>query len=382
MSRRKNLQDIMNHRQPEDVILDLGGCPLATMQGRSYYKLLEYMGLADCDPKSEEILKWAQVHRLSDRLMEALDIDTRGVGATQVPKNSTFRVISDKEYIDEFSIRRIFTGLYWDIIESPLREKTVDDLKDFPWPDPDSIDLEKLDREAERAKWLYENTDYIVVADLPVYGVFELGCWMCGFDDYLCKVALDEDFIHEFSSAYLRYQKRVTELYLSRLGPYIHIIASGDDFATQHTQFISPDMFDRLVAPYFKERLLWQKQFTDAINLHHSCGSVYPMIPKLKECGVEMLNPIQPGAKDMEPEHVKNGYGDIMVFHGGFDTQEVLPFGTPDQIESAVQKMLNVMNRDGGYVFAAAHNIQEDVPPENIVTMFKAARKFGHRRAE
>ena len=236
-----------------------------------------------------------------------------------------------------------------------------------------------MKREGERAKWLYENTDYIVVADLPVYGVFELGCWMCGFDDYLEKLIIDPDFIHEFSNQYLKYQKRVIELYLAELGPYIHIIASGDDFATQHTQFVSEKMFNEMVAPYFKERLMFTKNFTDAANLHHSCGSVAKMIPSLKACGVEILNPIQPGATDMEPEKIKPAYGKDIVFHGGFDTQEVLPYGNPDQIDAAVKNIMDVMNKDGGYIFAAAHNIQEDVPPENIVAMFKAARKYGKK---
>ena len=82
----------------------------------------------------------------------------------------------------------------------------------------------------------------------------------------------------------------------------------------------------------------------------------------------------------MEPEKIKSRYGDQMVFHGGFDTQEVLPFGTPEKVEENVKEIMQVMNKNGGYIFAAAHNIQEDVPPENIVAMFKAARKYGKKQ--
>ena len=380
MGRRENFKDILAHRQPQDAILDLGGCPLSTMMGKSYESLLRYLNISEENTDSGEILKWGQVHRLDDRLLEALDIDTRGVGAVQIPSRSTWKVLSDKEYVDEWSIRRVFTGLYWDIIESPLRDKEVEDLADFPWPDPDSIDMDSVRREAKRAKWLYENTDYIVVADLPTYGVFELGCWMCGFDDYLCKMAADPDFIHEFSRRVVEYQNRVLELYLGELGPYIHVIASGDDFATQHTQFLSAKMFYEMVKPYFKERLRQTRQFTDAAILHHSCGSVAKMIPTLIDCGVQILNPIQPGAVDMSPENIKPKYGDQIVFHGGFDTQEVLPFGSRDDVDKAVKSMMDVMNKDGGYIFAAAHNIQEDVPPENIVEMFRAARKYGAKK--
>lgn len=174
MGRRENFKSILNHRQPEDAILDLGGCPLSTMHGRSYVNLMKYMNLEMPADYKEDVLIWAQVHRLDDRLVEALDIDTRGVGAVMIPKRSTFRWISPTEYVDEWSIRRKFTGLYWDIVESPLRNKTADDLKDFPWPDADSVDMDFIRREAARAKHLYENTDYILVADLPTYGIFEL----------------------------------------------------------------------------------------------------------------------------------------------------------------------------------------------------------------
>ena len=379
MGRRENFKKILAHEQPDDAILDLGGCPLSTMMGKSYAGLMHLLGLENKDAENDEILKWGQVYRLDDRLVEALDIDTRGVGAVQIPSRSTWKILSKNEYIDEWSIRRKFTGLYWDIIESPLRDKEVEDLEDFPWPDPDSIDMESIRREAKRAKFLYENTDYIVVADLPTYGIFELGCWMCGFDDYLCKMAADPDFIHEYSNRVLAYQKRVLELYLNELGPYIHVIVSGDDYATQHPQFLSMPMFDEMVKPYFKERLRYTRQFTDAAILHHSCGSVAKMIPDLVDCGVEILNPIQPGAVDMEPEKIKPMYGDQIVFHGGFDTQQVLPFGTEEDVEREVAHMMGIMNKNGGYIFAAAHNIQEDVKPENIVAMFRAARKYGKK---
>lgn len=381
MGRREDFKRILNHQQPEHAILDLGGCPLSTMHGRSYENLMKYLGFDMPEDYKEEVLIWGQVHRLDDRLPEALDVDTRGVGAVMIPGKSLFRWISPAEYMDEWGIRRKFTGLYWDIIESPLRGKSAEDLKEFPWPDPDSIDMEFVRKEAKRAKHLYENTDYIVVADLPTYGVFELADWMCGFDDYLMKMALDEDFVHEFSGRVLTYQKRILQLYLEELGTYIHVLVSGDDFATQKSQFVSQKMFRELIAPYFKARIDCSKEYTDAAILHHSCGSVAKLIPELKACGVDILNPIQPGAADMEPEKIKPAYGDEMIFHGGLDIQEVLPFGTEEDVEQAVKEIMRVMNKDGGYIFAAAHNIQEDAPPQNIVAMFRAARKWGEKGA-
>ena len=167
----------------------------------------------------------------------------------------------------------------------------------------------------------------MICADLPVYGVFELGCWMCGFEHFMIQMALNPGFVEKFFDIYWKYQKRVTEIYYSYLGKYIHYTASGDDFATQNSLFVSRRMFQKYVNPYLKMRIEYTKQFTDAAYLHHSCGSVYDIIDDLIYAGVDILNPIQPGTTNMEPERVKADFGDKIVLHGGFDTQAVLPFG-------------------------------------------------------
>jgi uroporphyrinogen decarboxylase len=232
---------------------------------------------------------------------------------------------------------------------------------------------------ARQAKKLYEDTDYVICAEHPVYGIFELGCWMCGFDDFLVRMAMDTEFVHTFFDIVLTYQKKVLDRYYGALGTFVHYTSSGDDFATQSSLFVSPEMFTSLIKPYFKERIRHTKALTGAAFLHHSCGSVFHIIGELIDSGVEILNPIQPKAQDMEPERIKRRYGEKIVFHGGIDTQEILPFGTKERIEEVVESTIRIMNTNGGYIFAAAHNIQEDVPPQNLVYMLEAARKYGNR---
>lgn len=234
-----------------------------------------------------------------------------------------------------------------------------------------------VEADAAEAKRLMEQTDYVICAEHPIYGVFELGCWMCGFDDFLLRLGIEPEFVMKFFDKIWEYQKRVIEIYYGALGKYIHYTSSGDDFATQSSLFMSVDMFREFVKPYLQKRIAYTKTFTDAAFLHHSCGSVFPLIPDLKDTGVDILNPIQPKASFMSPENLKSHYGNDIVFHGGIDTQEILPFGTKQSVEDTVENTINIMNQNGGYIFAAAHNIQEDVPPENVVYMFEAARKFG-----
>jgi len=228
----------------------------------------------------------------------------------------------------------------------------------------------------KKSKRLFEDTDYLICAEHPVFGIFELGCWMCGFDDFLMKMAVDKNFVQRFFEIILEYQKKVIDIYYGNLGNYIHYTSSGDDFAIQENLFISLHQFRNLIKPFLKERIEYAKRYTDAAYLHHSCGSVFSIIEDLIECGVDILNPIQPKAKNMHPGKLKDTFGGRIVFHGGFDTQEILPFETKEVIENSVKELIEIMNINGGYIFATAHNIQEDVPPENIAYMLDAARQF------
>ena len=375
MGRREDFYRTLEHQQPEKLIVDFGGNPLSSMEGASQANLLRALGYAV--PAQRERLLFGRVNRIDVRILEHFDIDTRSVGTILRPQDSLFEIISDDVYIDEWGIKRAFSGMYWDIVEYPLKGASVQDLRDYRFPSPQSLDRKEIEAYAREAKRLYEETDYVICAEHPVYGVFELGCWLCSFDDFLLKMALDEEFVHLLFEKILDYQKEVIALYYGALGEYIHYTSSGDDFATQSSLFISPDMFRELIMPYFQARISYTKQFTNAAYLHHSCGSVFPIIDDLIACGVEILNPIQPKAANMQPEKLKESFGDKIVFHGGVDTQEILPFGTRGEIESYVQRTIETLNQNGGYIFAAAHNIQEDVPPENLIYMLEAAKKYG-----
>ncbi|HLP18417.1 MAG TPA: uroporphyrinogen decarboxylase family protein [Bacteroidota bacterium] len=346
MSRRDDFSRTLRHETPEHLLLDLGGCPLSGMEGRSMHTLLDYLGFTPESPY--DVLPFGITRRIDERILNCLDIDTRSVGSILIPNQSQKKIISDREYIDEWGIRRIHTGMYWEQVSYPLRDATVDDLDSYAWPDPGSIDADEIRRHASEAKRLFEETDYVICAEHPVYGIFELGCWMCGFDDFLIRTAIDHEFVHRFFARILEYQKAVIEQYYGALGSYVHYTSSGDDFATQSGLFLSPDMFTSLIKPYFAERIRFTKQFTRAAFLHHSCGSVFPIIGELIDAGVEILNPIQPKASMMDPRSLKETYGNSIVFHGGIDTQELLPFGTGEQIEESVRATINVMNDRGG----------------------------------
>jgi len=362
-------KDTVAHKKPERLVLDFGGCPLSTIYGTAKARLTEFFGYQT---------QSADDGRIDERILKELDIDTRSFGRLITPKTKLAKRISDTEYTDDWGMTYRFAGGHWAIVDNPLRHASIADLERYPWPDPGNVDMAEIRAIAEEGKRLYEQNEYVICAEHPVYGVFELGCWMCGFDEFMMRMALDPCFVHRFFSIIWEYQKHMIDIYYGAVGRYAHFTSSGDDFATQASMFVSLDYFKEFIMPYFKARIEHTKTYTDAGFLHHSCGSVYDLIPALAECGVDILNPIQPGAHQMEAAGLKQAYGGKMVFHGGIDTQRVLPFGTPAEIDAHVREVVSVLGKGGGYILAAAHNIQEDVPPENIVAFLQAARKYSY----
>lgn len=359
MNRREIFKKTINHQSTARVLKDLDGCPLSGMSSESRKSLMDFLGIkGDHTQKNEELLKH-------------LNIDTRGVGYLIEPPSILTEYISETEQVNSWGIHQRFTGLYWEIDNAPLKGANYNDLLSYPFPKACAIDIKPIEAELYKAKELYNNTDYIICGEHPVFGIFELGCWMCGFDDFLLKMALDTDFIRRFFDIILDYQKQVIEMYYGILGDYIHYTSSGDDFATQQSSFISPAMFEELIFPYLKERIDYTKKFTDAAFLHHSCGDVSNLLDMLIKAGVDIINPIQPVNDNMDPKNLKNRFGDFITFHGGVDTQQILRIGTPDEVKAYTTDLTDVFSKDGGYILAAAHNLQGDIPPENILAMFE-----------
>lgn len=370
---RENFKKLINHTNCRPMV-DLGGCPQAYLTANQEERLKVFLGFET--EKEKELLPFGQSYNIDERILKEYDIDFRGVGYILTPPNSHYRSISSDRYIDEWGIERKFTGLYWDIVKMPLKEASYDDIKAYQFPEPKSIKEADINKIKQSAEYLYNNTDYIICASHPVYGIFELGCWMFGFDDFLLKMALEPESVELFFQRVLEYQKEVNQIYYSAIGKYIHITTSGDDFATQNSTFVSQGMFNSQIAPYFKKRICDVKNYTQAKFLHHSCGNVFSLIPSLIDCGVDILNPIQPCSKEMNPENLKNSFGKDIIFHGGFDTQDLLLNGTKEQIKLGVSTLFSQLHKNGGYIFATAHIIQDDIPTQNIDTLFRAANDF------
>jgi uroporphyrinogen decarboxylase len=157
----------------------------------------------------------------------------------------------------------------------------------------------------------------------------------------------------------------------------VDIIEWGDDVAMQQGPLFSPDTYRKMIKPTHLKMMAALKSKSDAHVVYHSCGSVAVFIEDLIEIGVDALNPVQVSAKNMNPSDLKENYGNRISFWGGIDTHHVLPAGTTTEVREEVRRICKILGRDGGYILAAVHNIQQDVPPENVATMLEAGLKYG-----
>jgi uroporphyrinogen decarboxylase len=357
MNHRERFSLTMQHKPVDRPPLDIGGTPLTGMRPECQAQLRSFLGFTG-KPETNQ-------YGMDERILTWADTGFRSVGDIIELPSPLKRTLSDTARIDCWGVRRDYIEGEWQITASPLRNASLEDLQHFPWPQV-IIDSRLLDQWQAQARELQREGHYVVAALHPVYGILELGCWMCGYSEFLLKMAMEPDFVRSFFDRIVHIQMGVIDQYYSALGGYIDLTTSGDDFGTQGGPFMSPRMFQRLIAPYFSTRIQRTKELAHCYFWHHSCGSVFELLDQLITCGVDILNPVQTSAARMEPAKLKQVYGDQIVFWGGVDVQQFLPRADPEQVKEEVSRLARVLGKDGGYVMAPAHEMLADIPSENI----------------
>ena len=265
-------------------------------------------------------------------------------------------------------------GYYWEQITFPLAEATIADLDRYPWPDPH--DPGRYAGLAEEAADLYHNTPYTILGDCGFKNHWEPVFLLCGMERALTDVVDNPAFTLALLEKIAGLNFAVTRRFLEATGKYLTAIRTSDDLATQSSLMMSPAAYRKLVKPYHQRYFRLIKEYTEAKIFFHSCGNIVPLLDDLIEAGVEALNPVQVSAfKD--PAEVKARYGDRLSFWGGIDTQWVLPSGSPEDVREEVRLRIRQFGPGGGFVAASVHNIQPDVPPQNILAMADAVRELG-----
>ncbi len=351
MNSRQRVQLALNHQEPDRVPLELGGAGITSATRELQADLRKCLGLRDePDPRFPYF---------DDALQKHFEIDFRGIYMKGIARPGATT--------DEFGVTD-----YANAHDNPLRGASIEDLKKFPWPNPD--DPRRIEGLREYAKFLHTETDYAVVGQHVGTGLFEGGLRLRGYDQFLMDCASNPDWVRTFFDIILDLDCRLMDAYLGEVGEYLDVIWLGDDSCTQRGPYTSPGMYRKLVKPYFTEYVRRIRSKTQAKIVHHCCGSVYKLLPDFIDIGVEVLNPVQPEAVDMDHARLKAEFGERMSFWGGIGMQYVLPHGSVQEVEQAVKDTFRNLGKDGGWVLAAVHTFTDDVPPENIIAMYEAGK--------
>jgi uroporphyrinogen decarboxylase len=380
MTSRERLLAALAHIEPDRVPLDLGSTQVTGIHAVAYRNLREALGLPPVAVQLSDAIQ--RLALPDDDLVQALAIDTRGL----FPLNSHNWHVREEDagdvwaYHDEWGIthhRPKPVGLYFSVVQVPLAGRlTMEAIEKHPWPDMgDPRRIAGLRAQAEQ----YRAAGYGVVLKDPFAGLFEMAQRIAGMEDLLVLMATERAVAVALFARLLDLKLAFWEMALPQLADLVDVITQADDYGTQTSQLISPRMFRQQLKPLLRESFACvQRLAPRAKRFFHSCGNVRPLIPDLIEIGVEILNPVHIRASGMEPTALKREFGRELVFWGGgVDTQGVLPQGTPQEVQEEVQRNLEALAPGGGYVFTPVHNIQADVPVENIVAMWQALQRYG-----
>lgn len=380
MTSRERVLCTLDHAIPDRVPIDLGGNQTG-IHKNAYRNLVGYLGITD------ELRIMDAVQQLAapcEQVLERLHVDTRYIhaGAAANWNGGIVRATRDgrewHDLTDEFGIRWSMPDVlpyYMDISLHPLADATLADLNHYPWPKGD--DPSRFAGLRERALMLRKETPYAVVSGIS--GVVYEICWyLRGLEQWFCDLMLEPEFCEAMLDQTLKFWLDWFRLFLDEVGDVVDVIMIGDDLAGQNGPLFNPDIYRRIVKPRHKRLVQYIRSRTQAKIWYHTCGSCTDFIPDLIDNGVHILNPLQISARNMDPQDLKHRFGKQLAFWGGgVDAQHILPQGTPEQVAANVRQNLGALMPGGGYVFNNCHNIQGEVPPENILSMFDTAYECG-----
>jgi uroporphyrinogen decarboxylase len=262
-----------------------------------------------------------------------------------------------------------------DITLHPLAKATLADVKNHPWPKGD--DPSRFAGLRQRALALKNETPYAVVSGIS--GVVYEICWyLRGLEQWLCDLVTDTPFCEAVLDQTLKFWMDWFRLFLDEVGDVVDVIMIGDDLAGQNGPLFNPRIYRHIVKPRHKRLVQYIKSRTSAKIWYHTCGACMDLIPEIIDNGADILNPVQVSARNMDPSELKRRFGrQIAFWGGGVDAQQILPCGTPSEVAENVRRNLTAFMPGGGYVFNNVHNIQGEVPPENILAMYDTAYDCG-----
>ena len=372
MNSRQRVIAAINHRPVDRVPIDLN--PTLT----AYENLKAHLGLEIPESVTPNLAVEVIPH---PEVLSRLGVDLISV---KLPDPGRASESLPEKRVDmwglEYRLVRQRQGAYYENVTHPLAGSTTADLQDYPWPDsrPGAV----ADALHDHARRLYDETDLALVGRFGP-PILETAMFLVGMEEWYVRLATDQQFIRVLLEKISAIATGCDAAGIEASGEYVQIVkVSGEDLGMQNGLLFSPKVIRELLLPPLRRRWGAVCECLDRVNpsakiMLHSCGAIRAFIPQLIEAGIDVLDPVQPMARGMEPAGLKADFGDRLVFHGGIDVQHLLPRGTPEEIARQVRQCLNDFQAHrGGYILAPSHNVQADVPPENLLAMIESAKNW------
>ncbi len=386
MTGRERVLAALNHQEPDRVPYDQGTTFVTGIHRIAYDNLLRAIGMADLEPRPilDPIQQLATPH---EEVLEYLGVDTRSTylylpGRPDRPEAKASDDGHYYRYTGEWGMKwRMPTdgGFYYDMYAHPLEGATsVEEVEAHDWPDPlATLDTDGLVRACRE---VHEANEYALIVGGYGAGFLELDLWLQGFNDGYMNLIANKPVTEAILDNILRIKLEHAQAVLEAVGQWADVFYFGDDLGHQEGPAIRAEWFRELLRPRYLEYFALIRKLAPQVKIFfHSCGSVYDLLPEVIETGIDILNPVQVSAAEMDTARLKREFGDALTFWGGIDTQDVLPHGTPQEVKDEVRRRIDDLAPGGGYVLNTVHNIQPDVPPENILALVEALEEYGWR---
>ncbi|MFC1650249.1 uroporphyrinogen decarboxylase family protein [Candidatus Latescibacterota bacterium] len=414
MTSRERIIAALNHKQPDRVPVDFGCTPVSGIAVSTVSRLRKAFGLDTGGERVKVLEPYQMLGELDEELRKRMLSDCAGIyGKTNrfgfpnsdwkewttfdgedVLVPGLFNTVPDEKgdilmYPEGDtsvppSARMPEGGFYFDTIirQYPIDEDKLDpsdNLEDFSL-----IGEEQLEDFKTQSEWLRANTDYGIFVSMPGTSLGNIssvpGPWLKDpkgirdIEEWYVSLLIRSDYVREIFKGQTEIAMKNLVMMKEALGDRVDIIyLTGTDFGTQRGPITSREIYRDLFMPFFKEMCGWIHENTPWKTMIHTCGGIRPLVDDIIDSGFDILNPVQTSAEGMDPRELKDAFGDRVVFHGGgIDTQHTLPYGTPEEVYDEVRDRIRILNKDGGYIFNTIHNIQADVPVENVFALLKA----------
>ena len=369
---RERVLAALDREEADRVAIDFGATSATTATLPAYERLKDYLGLSHEAAAMSEI---SQTACLDESVLKRFAVDTRYVGFGLEPER-----VGETVCRDEWGVvwKRAPDHPYMPAGGPFYGERPdVAALAGLAVPDPD--DPACFDGLRERAAAL-RATGCAVFLNTPT-GCTSQSQLIRGFGNWLKDLYKNREVVCRMLDIATEWWIRRVVNALEAAGGNVDVVQYGDDLSSQQGPLFSPEIYREIIKPRHRRVIAAVKTAAEVKFLFHSCGAVHEFIEDLIEIGVDAVNPVQVNAAGMDPVNLKAEFGDRIAFWGGVDTQHVLPSGSASEVAAETRRMVSVLGEGGGYVLGSVHNIQAEVPPENVVAMFDTALAHSYRRA-